>query len=173
MTEQQQLARGKNVMLSFLEKRLSVPRIYLDADWQTGRVDLLAIDRDGSGDVHVVLAYLRPLYDAELPDVAEDKERLRGVMERLSTIRAQYKYALGVGTSKAWQVFGDHPAQEFSEASFSPDGLGRTGVAFAAPDVNGSMTLNLVILPERFRAFVSQAADEFVSKHAADWELRA
>ncbi len=173
MTDQQQLARGKNVMLSLLEKRLSVPRIYFDVNWQGEDVDLLAIDRDGSGDVHAVMAYVRPLLDGQLPDTIADKKSITEKIEQLSKVRTQYKYALGVGTTTDWRAFGDHPAPELIDESFSPDGLGRVGVAFAGPDQTGMMIVNLSIFPERFRAFVSQAADDFVKTHSADWEVRA
>ncbi len=173
MTEQQQLARGKNIMLDLLEKRLSVPKIYLDAKWQGHPVDILAIDRDGSGDVHIVLAYLRPLLDRDLPATHADRKEIERVLEVLSHIDAQYKYVLGVASTSHWSAFGTAPAAEFESQTFSPDGLGRTALAFAAPDKEGTMKVNLVTFPERFRAFVGASADEFVKTHPADWEMRA
>jgi hypothetical protein len=172
MTEQQQLARGKNVMLSLLDKRLSVPRMYLDVKWQGNDVDLLAIDRDGSGDVHVVLAYVRPLYDS-LPDTHTDRAKMEEAIEKLSHLNAQYKYILAVAPSASWKPLGAHPTNDFKEKTFSPDGLGRVGIALATPDQNGVMAVDLIIFPERFRAFVGPSADDFVKQHPADWEVRA
>jgi len=147
--------------------------MYLDAKWQGKDVDLLAIDRDGSGDVHVVLAYLRPLFEEELPDTSADREKLEEMIERLSHINAQYKYILGVSSSSAWKSLGDYPVKEFSEKTFSPNGLGRIGIALAAPDQGGAMHVDLTIFPERFRAYVGPSADEFIKQHPADWEVRA
>ncbi len=172
MTDRQQLARGKNVMLSLLEKRLSVPRIYLDATWQGKNVDILAIDRDGSGDVHVVLAYLRPLHE-DLPDTIKDRTELHNALGRLADIQAQFKYVLGVASSARWNSFGSSPVGEFAEGTFAPDGLGRVAIAFAAPDDTGLMIVKVALFPERFRAFVGTSADEFVKKHSADWQIRA
>ena len=57
MTEQLQLGRAKNAILAYLEKTLYVPKIYIDASWDGHTVGLLAIDRDGAGDVHVVTLF--------------------------------------------------------------------------------------------------------------------
>jgi len=57
--EQQQIGRAKNAIMFFLERNLIVPKIYVDADWGGHHVDILAIDRDGVGDVHAVLLFTR------------------------------------------------------------------------------------------------------------------
>lgn len=173
MTEQQQLARGKNMMLTLLEKRLSVPKIYLDAEWQGHHADILAIDRDGSGDVHIVQAYLRPTTGGDLPARDADREHIDRLLEALSHINAQYKYVLGVGSTAHPSVSGNTLGTEFEEKTFSPDGLGRTGIAFAQPETSGAIKVDIVIFPERFRAFVGASAEDFVSTHSADWEMRA
>src|SRR5438067_6229073 len=49
--------RAEDPVARCLIRRLMVPRIYFEADWPAiagGRVDVLAIDRDGVGDVHLV-----------------------------------------------------------------------------------------------------------------------
>jgi hypothetical protein len=173
MTDQQQKSRGKNVMLLLLERRLSVPRMYLDASWQGHSVDILAIDRDGSGDVHVVLAYVRPKLKNGVPDATADQEALRAMLNTIRNVPAQYKYILGVGDTRDWQPFNTSVLQEFAESSFASDGLGRVGIAFAEPNAADTVIVNLLIFPERFRAFIGSAADAFVRDHAADWQLRA
>ena len=57
MNEERQLGRAKNAVLSFLERGLSVPKIYIDTTWAGRHVDVLAIGRDGVGDVHAVLLF--------------------------------------------------------------------------------------------------------------------
>lgn len=48
--------RAQDAVARCLIRRLTVPRIYFDAPWPNheNRVDVLAIDRDGVGDAHVV-----------------------------------------------------------------------------------------------------------------------
>jgi hypothetical protein len=49
--------RGRNVVAQCLIRQLVVPRIYFEAEWpgMSGvRADVLAIDRDGRGDAHLV-----------------------------------------------------------------------------------------------------------------------
>jgi hypothetical protein len=48
--------RAKDAVSRLLIRQLILPKIYLEAPWPTAanRVDLLAIDRAGAGDVHVV-----------------------------------------------------------------------------------------------------------------------
>jgi hypothetical protein len=55
INEEQQLGRTKNAILAFLERRISIPKIYIDAIWDGHQVDVLAIDRDGVGDVHAAM----------------------------------------------------------------------------------------------------------------------
>ena len=43
INEERQLGRAKNAALSFLEQRLSVPKIYIDAEWAGAHVDVLAV----------------------------------------------------------------------------------------------------------------------------------
>ena len=54
VSEHLQLGRAKNAILGYFERRLSLPRVYLDVSWKGQHVDVLAINRDGVGDVHVV-----------------------------------------------------------------------------------------------------------------------
>jgi hypothetical protein len=48
--------RGKNAVAQLFSKKLIVPKIYFDARWpnRMTHVDVLAVDRSGAGDVHVV-----------------------------------------------------------------------------------------------------------------------
>jgi hypothetical protein len=49
--------RAQDPVAQCLIRRLTVPRVYFDANWPgfaEPAVDLLAIDRDGLGDAHIV-----------------------------------------------------------------------------------------------------------------------
>jgi len=76
--EQRQLGRAKNTILAFFERRLSVPKIYIDADWNNHPIDVLAIDRDGVGDVHAVLILpINPNSDAQGNRIIRTRFRAR------------------------------------------------------------------------------------------------
>ena len=93
--EERQLGRAKNAVLTFLENRLIVPKIYLDADWDGHQVDVLAIERDGVGDVHAVLLLPRKnLSDGSL-DLAHEWSTEKKLLDRFSNIPAQFRY-LGI-----------------------------------------------------------------------------
>src|ERR1022692_1852319 len=46
--------RAKNALQDYLVRKLLYPKVYLDADWDGGKLDVLAVDRAGVGDVHGV-----------------------------------------------------------------------------------------------------------------------
>ena len=71
INEERQLGRAKNAVLSFLEQRLSIPKIYIDATWDGHHVDVLAINRDGVGDVHAVLLFARKYFENGDLDIVE------------------------------------------------------------------------------------------------------
>jgi len=170
------MGRAKNAMLEFLENRLIVPKIYLDADWGGQNVDVLAIERDGVGDVHAVL-----LFGC---DTAGDPEEfgsywiaaMNPLIDRFQEVNAQYKYIatvlIGGGENEVLPLQGI--PHEISDRSFSPDGLGRIGFLSVHSLVkNGEPQVRVVFKPERFRAKIAKLADEFVQQHEADWEIRA
>jgi hypothetical protein len=71
--------RAQNAVAQCLIRRLMVPRVYFEAEWpgsQGGPIDVLVIDRDGTGDPHLVeikrnataaLACASRLLDAKAP----------------------------------------------------------------------------------------------------------
>ena len=170
--EQRQLGRAKNAILEYFERRLSVPKIYIDAEWAGQKVDVLAIDRAGVGDVHVVL-----LFGSAHPESAEDlvnalEQKIAPCMSALWKIPAQFKYIGAVETSESGGIAlpGFPPA--ILDEAYSADGLGRIGflsIDFRAGD---QLAVQPVFKPERFRAKVLDLADKFVLEHTADWEIR-
>src|ERR1700736_1246791 len=83
---QQYLGRAMNVLQDHLIRKLLFPKIYFDAEWNGVPVQVLAIDRAGSGDVHVIwMLYLHPgigigdvswLLRSKLPETVEDIKSL-------------------------------------------------------------------------------------------------
>jgi hypothetical protein len=170
MTEtetRQALGRAKNAVQEYLIRKLLVPKIYLDAEWSGGRVDVLAVDRAGVGDVHAVeirnyLSHPFRGYDG-IPD--------EQTMRTLAEIPAHFKYVALVTDSPAFGEF--KPSAEVGLRVLAPDGVGRLGILvadFSRPNVS----VEAVLKPERFRSSkeVIDLADQFVAGHTANWEVR-
>jgi hypothetical protein len=173
INEERQLGRAKNAVMSFLEQRLSIPKIYIDATWDGHHVDVLAINRDGVGDVHVVLLFtLRYSSFGNLDDGHEWKME-EELLDRFSTIHANYKYigVVDVESNRKTSKFDLIP--RISEKSFSADGLGRVGFLKVDVPLEGESRVQMEIKPERFRAKIAKLADDYIQQHEADWEIRA
>lgn len=74
-------ARGKNAAAELFARRLIVPKIFFDAPWpgKSARADVLAVDRAGAGDIHVV-------------DVRVGIIAARDSVTQLMQLPAHYKY---------------------------------------------------------------------------------
>jgi len=154
LTPEQQEARGINAVAELLRHRLIVPKIFLEATWPhpRNRVDLLAVDRAGTGEVHVVEVKFGRIEPAE-------------VLERIKAIPAHYKYIAVIGN-------GRYRVNE--KALYAADGFGRVGMIQITEDRAGNLNAELVLPPERFRVDpdVFKRIDRFTSKHRADIEVR-
>ena len=171
--EQRQLGRAKNAILAFFERRISVPKIYIDADWDGQHIDVLAIDRDGVGDVHAVLLFAREYSnEGELNPVIVGRS-IKGKMEQFSAIAANYKYIAVVDLDPYLNRLPLVVADSLREESFSQDGIGRIGFIAVKAQVDEEPKVTLEIKPERFRARIAKIADEYIQQHEADWEIRA
>lgn len=178
--EERQLGRAKNAILSFLERQLSIPKIYIDAIWDGHKIDVLAINRDGVGDVHAVLLLPTNLNRNPQSGVViltdEDVSGLTGgvnqLIARFQEIPAQYKYIAAVDVSgrNGDPLFGvPHPSLD---GSYAPDGVGRVGfltIEFSADNAEAKVAFK----PERFRAKIAKLADDYIQQHEADWQVRA
>ncbi len=163
--EQIMIGRAKNALLSFFEQRLSVPKIYLDADWQGEKVDVLAIDRAGVGDVSV--AILR-----EASELTDDV-----LIQKLHSLPAHFKYLVTIPQtasdwdiaerSRVWDTLSRFPPL------FAEDGVGRIG--YILVDFKSERpSITVPISAERFRSKqnIYDLADAFASSHTADFEVR-
>ncbi len=169
--EQLQLGRAKNAALAFLERKISVPKIYIDALWDGQKIDVLAIDRDGVGDVHAVLLFSRKYTSDGRLDLAEQQNTVDALVERFSSIPANYKYIAAVDIEDGHFIALFQTA--ITEKLFSPDGIGRIGLLHINAAVEEEPEIQLKLRPERFRAKIAKLADEYVERHTADWEIRA
>ncbi len=177
--EQLQLGRGKNAVLAYFQSRLSVPKIYLTAIWNGLEIDVLAMDRDATGDIHVVLLFPSKYFaDPDKPDIASQMRQEQTLVERLSLVPAHYKYicALEMNADRVGYKVSQTPSPMFLQTSFHPDGVGRIGYLSVDIAADGPFDIaaetKVLVKPERFRAAVFKLAIDYVQQHPADWELR-
>lgn len=172
INEEQRLGRAKNAVLSFFEQRLSVPKIYIDAIWDGHQVDVLAINRDGVGDVHAVLLFARKYFSDGLLDIVHEGRSIEDKIDQFAAISANYKYIAVVDLDPYHRgPFG--VSEVLLEKSFSQDGIGRIGFIAIKAQVDEEPKVNVEIKPERFRAKIAKLADDYIQQHEADWEIRA
>jgi hypothetical protein len=184
MNEQIMIGRAKNALLSFFEQRLSVPKIYLDADWQGKKVDVLGIDRAGVGDVSVALVVHIPSTSIALHEMHHPMPRIealklvpRDLIENLLNLPAHFKYIVAVLEDvRVWESERGQALTEWLSGMsqmFAPDGVGRIGVILV--DLrNERPNISVRISAERFRSKenIYDLADAFASSHKADSEVR-
>jgi|SRR5271163_648934 hypothetical protein len=171
--EERQLGRAKNAVLTFLENKLIVPKIYLDADWDGRHVDVLAIERDGAGDVHAVLLFANHS-SGEAENVVDYLTKaIPPLIDRLLQIPAQYKYIASVDVVPNGGDALPGLPHAIVEQSFSPDGVGKMGFLAIEFLPGQEPEARIVFRAERFRAKIAKLADEYVQQHEADWEIRA
>src|ERR1700734_4098668 len=125
--EERQLGRAKNAVLTFLENKLIVPKIYLDADWGGRHVDVLAIERDGAGDVYAVLLFANHFAGDAENLIDHLTKAIPPLMDRLFELPAQYKYIASVDVTPSGGDALPGLPHSIVEKSFSPDGVGKIG----------------------------------------------
>jgi hypothetical protein len=146
--------RAMDAVAQCLVRRLTVPRVYFEAEWPLADslVDVLAIDRDGVGDTHVV----------EIKRSAT--EAMREAARLLTKIQAPFRWIAFVrGTED------DETARAIvSEAGLiDPKRPGRVGIIEIVE--RGSDLGATVRLPaERFADAVYDVATAFSESHKAN-----
>jgi hypothetical protein len=145
---------AKDAVARYLARRLIVPRVFFEAAWpdEARRVDVLAIDRAGKGDVHVV-------------EVKEEAESLANVMAVLPNAPAHFVWIAIPSTSDVCQELSSLP----SDMVLRPqEGMGRIGVMEVFSVSPNSLGVRVPISPERFRGPTSKDVDAFTAEHEAD-----
>jgi hypothetical protein len=147
--------RAREPVASCLQRRLVVPRIYFGACWPTDhspRYDVLAIDRDGNRDAHVV--QVRRVAGDALAEVAG---------------------LLGIGAPFRWVAFlhGTEDAKTASalvskELLYAKGSAGRVGVLEIVEMAGGALGANVVVGAERFPGSFYDLSTAFSGSHKAD-----
>ncbi len=158
MTRNERLEqRARDAVAECLIHHLQVPQIYFEAEWgvEGKQIDILAIDKAGAGDVHVV-------------EIKAGTVNPRSVVNRLMNIPAQYR----------WMVVFRKPGQKADPAGKAPsylypiEEMGRIGVIEVVRMAGDSLGANIRFKAERFRGNYTPQVDEFVKKHRPDIEFR-
>ena len=153
---EQQEARAKNAVADFLVHQLIVPKVFFDAPWpnRQSRVDVLAVDRSGSGEIHVVEV-----------KVGTNLGELEEAIANIGRIPAHYKY-LALFDNKNYRVK--------DRILYAPDGMGRVGVIQVKEDSAGNLSAEFNVRPERFRldSSVFKLIDRFTATRPPNIEIR-
>jgi hypothetical protein len=154
ISEEQQHSRVKNAVAGFLFNTLIVPKIFFDARWppRKRQVDILAVDRAGAGEIHVV----------EVKAGSGDlSQRVRSIMG----VPAHFKYLA---------LFGNASYRPNDNALYASDGMGRIGVIQVRETPSGDLHAEFAVRPERFRLDSSyfRQIDKFTAARPADMEIR-
>jgi hypothetical protein len=150
--------RAVNAVANYLRSQLRVPNVYIDPSGAgLSRVDVLAADAAGSGDLHAVEVKLLP---APLTQAA-----MKTFIDQIKKVPAHYKYL----------ALNKNPTSFLIGAQlFSPDGIGRVGLLFLSESDDVYPTVELAIKPERFRMNASELTqiERFLSRAHPDMFVR-
>lgn len=158
LSSQQRQGRALNAVASLIRQTLRVPNIYLKVGWpklDRKKLDLMAVDRAGSGDVHVVFIHLDP-------SVAISPATLSAIKK----MPAHFMYLATL-----------FPALEIDPCHasyFSRDGIGRVGIISIQEQEDSSPRATVEQPPERF--LMSQEVKDkilqFTYKHRPDFDVQ-
>ncbi len=147
--------RAREPVASCLIRKLMVPRVYFGAEWPIGSgtsVDVLAIDRDGSSDAHVVIIRERaPDALAAVPDLLGHTGPFRWIAFVRGTEDADTERAL-----------------LSEDVLYARSSAGRVGVIEVVTMEGGALGANIKIPAERFPGAFYDVATAFSGSHKAD-----
>jgi hypothetical protein len=166
------LGRAKNAVQSFLIRKLLIPKVYLDANWDGWNLDVLAIDRAGVGDVHGVrLVRWEAGRGDEHGYSAFLEKAVSTAIQEFRDFPGHFRYLAIVCTEankRQWI-----PSREIANQSLAADGVGRVGLLYANV-AEEDPAVEVLLKAERFRSSkeIIELADQYVAEHTANWEVR-
>jgi hypothetical protein len=150
--------RAQDPVARCLIRQLVVPRVYFDADWPgmaDGHVDVLAIDRDGIGDTHLV-------------QIKRNAADALAWIPKLLDARAPFRWIAFLHGTEDESI---RSALVTREILYPPDTAGRIGVIEIVEMAGGDLGANVRIKAERFHTPVYDLAAEFIRTHQADIQV--
>ena len=164
--------RAKNALQDHLVHKLLFPKVYLDADWNGSKVDVLAVDRAGAGDVHGVRLLLwEPGHTDDHGYSSYLEKAVATAVTNFHEFHGHFRYLAVVCTVPDKQQW--IPSKGLKNQCLAADGVGRLGILYV--DVTEENAEVVVILKaERFRSSkeIVEFSDRFVAEHTANWEFR-
>ena len=158
LSPEQQESRAKSAVAEFLSRQLIVPKVFFNAHWPDRRseVDVMAVDRSGTGEVHVV--------EVKVGTSALAPANLGNVIAILMRVPAHFKYLA---------LFGSQNYRPAQHVLYAPDGMGRVGVILVKENTSGDLFCEFYVRPERFRFDATyKSVDRFTATRPADIEVR-
>ena len=159
-----------NVVADLLRKQLHIPNVYLNPKISGIQgVDVLAVDRAGSGDIHVI--------EIKILAIFPTRSQLRALLKPIQELPFHYKYLALPGFSTDLS-----DAKKFSDYAelFDDSGIGRIGIIsfdsriLHISSIIDSSSVALTVRPERFRVNSDQltSVEKFLAKAKPDMEVR-
>ena len=146
--------RAQNAVAGCLLRQLVVPRIYFATEWPgmpDMPVDVLALDRDGRGDAHLV-------------EIRRNAADALATVPQLLAARAPFRWiAFLQGTEDATAAM----ALVSQESLYPADTPGRVGVIEIVETAGHDLGANVRIKAERFPTPTYEWAAEFAASHEA------
>ena len=164
--------RAKNAMQDYLVHKLLYPKVYLDADLDGWKLDILAIDRTGVGDVHGVrLVPWEPGHsdDHGYSDYLE--KAVDAAVRDFVDFPGHFRYLAVICTVPDKQPW--IPSKPLKNQCLAADGVGRLGILYLNVTEENA-EVRVLLRAERFRSSkeIVELADKFVAEHTANWEYR-
>jgi hypothetical protein len=164
------LGRAKNAVQDYLIHKLLFPKVYLDTEFNGKKVDVLAIDREGTGDVHAA----HVVYQG-----TDVENALETVVANIvsppppARIIPHFIYAAVVNSGPEASKY--IPSEQILQKSLAEDGVGRMGILYVdLCEDDPRLQVRVVLKAERFRSSkeIVELADRYVAEHTANWEVR-
>ncbi len=150
--------RAVNAVADYLRSQLRVPNIYIDPSGALlSKVDVLAVDAAGSGDIHAV--------NVELLTGPKTMSLKVIVAKTLPALLAHYRYFAIPKNATNILVGLD---------LFSDDGIGRVGILLISESEDQLPIVELAIKPERFRLAANglTQVERFLNRAKPDMYVR-
>jgi len=162
------LGRAKNAVQEYLTHKLLFPKVYLDANFNGKKIDVLAIDREGTGDVHAVTIVDR---GTDVEGALETVAANIGIPPAVVVPHFIYAAVVNNGPGASKYV----PSDQILVKSVAEDGVGRMGILYVdLCEDDPRFQVRVILKAERFRSSreLVALADQFVAEHPANWEVR-
>lgn len=166
----QYLGRAMNAVQDYLIQKLLIPKIYFDAKWNGLPVNVLAIDRSGSGDVHAVRFVTWEEGHTDNHGYSSFlEEAVFAEVEKFSTFQAHFRYVAVICSQSNKRVW---KPDLILKHVLAEDGVGRVGILYVDLSENDA-SVEVLLKAERFRSSkeLVEMADRFVAANTPNWQI--